>query len=166
MHIKAIGNVFRGGRVLEVVLPGRGANGVPWERKGLPVKPRVGGNYRDYYQDLFQRFSQNFKSTFCWLRLCSYSIQVYCITLNKWIFWIFRRNFSWKISFLNTQGNLALTKQSATFLKMLLRTVPKDFRLFSRFFKSNSTSHSAPFKIMHAFRYQMKDANIWSSSSW
>ena len=47
MYIKAIDNVFRGGEVLEVVLPGRGTTELPWERKDLPLRLRVGGNYRD-----------------------------------------------------------------------------------------------------------------------
>ena len=31
----------------EVLLPGRGANELPWGRNGLPGGPRVGGNYTD-----------------------------------------------------------------------------------------------------------------------
>ena len=36
-----------GGGCLAVVLPGRGANGIPSRRKGLPGRPGVGGNYTD-----------------------------------------------------------------------------------------------------------------------
>ena len=32
---------------LEVVLPGKEANYLPWGRKDLPVVPEVGGNYTD-----------------------------------------------------------------------------------------------------------------------
>ena len=39
-------NRKRGG-VLEVDLPGRGANGLPSGRNGLPGEPGVGGNYTD-----------------------------------------------------------------------------------------------------------------------
>ena len=35
------------GRLLEFVLPGRGASDFPWEKKGLPVRPGVGENYTD-----------------------------------------------------------------------------------------------------------------------
>ena len=47
-----------------------------------------------------------------------------------------------------------------------LRTVPKNFQSFSTFFQSISTNLSVPFKCMHAFIYQMKDADFWSNSSW
>ena len=33
--------------ILEVVLPGRGANDLPWGRKDLPWGPGVEGNYTD-----------------------------------------------------------------------------------------------------------------------
>ena len=33
--------------VLEVVVPGRRANDLPWERKGSPGRPGVGLNYAD-----------------------------------------------------------------------------------------------------------------------
>ena len=35
------------GRLLEFVLPGRGVSDLPWEKKGLPVRPGVGENYTD-----------------------------------------------------------------------------------------------------------------------
>ena len=34
-------------RVLTVVLPGRDANELSWERKGFPWGPGLGGNYTD-----------------------------------------------------------------------------------------------------------------------
>ena len=40
-------NSKKGGRVLEVVLPGSGTNDLPWERKGFPGGPGVGRNYTD-----------------------------------------------------------------------------------------------------------------------
>ena len=36
----------RGG-ILEVVLPGKGENDLPWGRQGLPGGSGVGGNYPD-----------------------------------------------------------------------------------------------------------------------
>ena len=80
-------------------------------------------------------------------------------------FWICLQNFSWKINFWETfekllQSNVSKKALSQVFFCNILKTVPKDFRFFSKFFQSFSTSHSVPFKFMHAFIHQLKDADV------
>ena len=62
IYIKAIADVSRRGKVLQVVLPERETNDLLGERKSLPGGPGVGEtvriNYkRNFIQDSFQRFS-------------------------------------------------------------------------------------------------------------
>ena len=71
--------------------------------------------------------------------------------------------------------NFIQDMQSVTFLKIaalpqvffyhILRIVSKGFRSFVKF-HSISTGHSIPFKFMHVFIQQMKDADFWPNNSW
>ena len=160
--------MLRGGKtrrgVLEVALPGRGAIDLPRGRKGLPGGSEVGENIQinykmNYIQVSFQRFSQHFKSTLYWL------LQVYCITQKMHFSEYLFKTFLEELAFL-------LLYSPVTFLKMLYffcyvsRIVPKDFWSFSKFFQSISISHSVPFKFMHEFIHQMKEADFRPIRSW
>ena len=158
--------------VLEVVLPMRGANELPWGRKGLPGKQGV-KLYRwtikwNSFNAVFKDFPNTFRvpSTESFNSIASHKNAYFLKCLQ---------NFLWRFSFL-MQGNLwkiiaaynfsrnAVLRQA--FFCHILRTVQKDFRSLSKFFQSISTSRSGPFKFMHAFIYQMTDADFRPNSSW
>ena len=65
--------------VLEAVLPGKGANDLPWGRKGLPGEPEVWGNYTDYYK---MNFIQDHCERFFLQRVPSTDFFKYFITLQ------------------------------------------------------------------------------------
>ena len=86
------------------------------------------------------------------------------------------QNLSWKIRVNKMQGNFwkiiaacNVSKNAAllqVFFCHVLRTVPKDYRSYSRFFPSISTCHSVVFKFIHPFFInQMRDADFRTNRS-
>ena len=80
-------------------------------------------------------------------------------------FWICLRNFLEKLAFLCREnlwkviGGCHISKNSAlpqVFFCHILRKAAKDFQSFSKYFPSISTSHTGPFKFMHALYNKWK----------
>ena len=69
-------------------------------------------------------------------------------------------------NFLRIWSHLLKKSLMENFIFCAMVFFSKDFWSFSKFFQSISTSHSVPFKFMHTFVPQMKDADFWPNSSW
>ena len=138
---------------------------------------RIGGRGKLYTLTIKWTLSKiTFKGFLDTLRIASTYYFKPIASGKKAYFWIFLQSFFWKTSALKMQGSLWKSISAYNVSKNAalphvsfchnLRIAPKNFWSFSKFFQSISASHSVPFKFMHAFIHQIKDADFWSNSSW
>ena len=157
--------------VLEVFLPGMETNDLPRRRKGLP-----GGleSRRKLYRLTIKWTSsktslKDFPNTLRAPPIECFWKSINCIIKNVYseyvcVTFLQKLGKLWKIiEAFNVSKNVAIPQ---VFFIHILRTVPKNFWSFSKFFKSISTSHFISFKFMNSFnRYNKWKIQIFDPIS-